>query len=149
MLIDQHSSFFIVFHRKGQAMWKDLKNRAKLNIVYILIGLLVFVKGWVFFRERNFFFFPPQWTWLMNNALFDGLMMATGLGLIILALVPYQNNKLLGILLSLIAAMLVIIICIEWEHVIFASQIKLEENIASNLFIVAAIVWTARHLDKR
>ena len=85
----------------------------------------------------------------MNNALFDGLMMLAGLGLVLFSLTPYKSNKLLGFLLSLIAAMLVIIICIEWEHVIFVNQIKLKENIASNLFIVATIIWDARHLDKR
>lgn len=130
-------------------MWNDLFKRAKLNIPYIIIGLIVFAKGWIFFCERNFFFFPPQWTWLMNNVLFDGLMMLAGLGLVVFSLVPYKSNKLLGFLLGIIAAMLVIIICIEWEHVIFVNQIKLKENIASNLFIVATIIWDARHLDKR
>lgn len=130
-------------------MINDLKERIKNNIIYILIGFLTFIKGYIFFNERTFFFYPPQWTWLMNNAFFDGLMMLVGIALIIFAMIPYKNNKLLGFLLSLIAFIFVIIICIEWEHVAFAGQIKLKENIASNLFTIGTIFWAARYLDKR
>lgn len=130
-------------------MWNDLKKRAEYNIPYILIGLLIVAKGYIFFTERNFFFYPPKWTWLMNNALFDVVMILAGLALIVFSLIPYQNNKLLGFLLSLIAFMLAILICLELEHVIFVSQIKLKDNIASDLFTIGTIIWTARHLDKR
>lgn len=123
--------------------------RIKNNLIYLLIGLLAFGKGLIFFEERQFFFFPPQWTWLMNNAIFDSLMMLSGLALIIYTLIPYKSDRVLGIILALVAFCFVIIVGIEWEHVVFASQIKLKENIASNLFTIGIIFWTARHCDKR
>lgn len=125
-----------------------MKKRLKHNVLYILIGILAIARGLIFYTERQFFFYPPQFTWLMNSPWFDGAMILSGTILIIYIIQPKECNLLLGILLGIIAGLLVLVAIIEIEHLIFAGQVKLAQNIASNLFIVAIIMWVARHRSK-
>ena len=85
----------------------------------------------------------------MNSTYFDGLMMLVGLALVIYSVIPYRNDVLLGCILGAIVFIFVVIVGIEWEHVQFAGQIKLKENIASNLLTIGTVFWVARHWDKR
>lgn len=130
-------------------MLKDFVERIKNNSIYIIIGLFTFWKGYIFFTERTFFFYPPQWTWLMNNAYFDCCMMLAGLALVIYSVIPYRNDVLLGCILGTIVFIFAVIVGIEWEHVRFAGQIKLKENITSNLLTIGTVFWVAHHWDKR
>lgn len=126
-----------------------LLERIKHNDIYLLIGLLAIARGLIFYQERSFFFYPPQFTWLMNNKYFYIALMIAGALLIAYVLSDFYVNKILGTLLGVIAGILVVIVCIEIEHITGAYQIKLEQNVASNIFIICIILWTARHCSKR
>lgn len=123
--------------------------RIKQNSLYIIIGMLAIFRGLIFYEERQFFFYPPEFSWLMNSPWFDLTITLSGILLIAYVLSAWNNNKVLGILLGLIAALIALVAIIELEHFLLAGQIKLAQNIASNLFIIAIIMWTARHCSKR
>lgn len=84
----------------------------------------------------------------MNATWFDLTIASFGLILVIYVLIPYANNALTGFLLAVIASLIGLVTIIEVEHYIFADAIKLAQNIASNIFIICIIVWTARHRSK-
>ena len=85
----------------------------------------------------------------MNNAYFDCFMMLAGLALVIYSVIPYRSDVLLGCILGTIVFIFAVIVGIEWEHVRFAGQIKLKENITSNLLTIGTVFWVAHHWDKR
>ncbi|MBU5980028.1 hypothetical protein EFP68_01250 [Lactobacillus helveticus] len=109
---------------------------------------MAIAKGLIFYQERQFFYYPPQFSYLMNSPWFDLMIVAFGLVLVIYALIPYKNNALTGILLAVIASLIGLVTIIELEHYVFAGAIKLAQNIVSNLFIICVILWTARHHSK-
>lgn len=133
-----------MLHRK-----LNLHHQVKNNILYLIISALIFSKGLGFYLNRRFFFYPPQFAWLMNNVYLDYCMMLAGVVLFLYVCSQYSNNRVLGILLALITAMLAIITCIEIEHVIFAGEIEFVQNAISNTAIIGFILWTARHYSKR
>lgn len=128
---------------------KQLVYRLKANSLYILIGILAVVRGQIFYEERQFFFYPPEFSWLMNSPWFDLAMVVSGILLIAYALSSMKSNFILGVLMAIIAGLIGLVAIIELEHCVFAGQIKLAQNVASNLFIIAVIMWTARHRSKR
>lgn len=129
-------------------MMNTLRHSLKHNQLYLLIGLLAIARGLIFYQERQFFYYPPQFSWLMNSPWFDLTIVAFGLFLVIYVLIPYKNNALTGILLAVIASLIGLVAIIEIEHYIFAGAIKLAQNAVSNLFIICVILWTARHRSK-
>lgn len=126
-----------------------LYNQVKNNNLYLIIGTLIFLKGLGFCLNRKFFFYPPQFAWLMNNVFLDYSMMIAGIGLLVYVCLPSNNNFVLGVLLAIITVLLAIITCIEIEHVIFAGEIEFVQNAISNSAIIGFILWTARHYSKR
>lgn len=84
----------------------------------------------------------------MNATWFDLAIVLFGLILVVYVVIPYNNNALTGFLLAVIASLISLVTIIELEHYIFADAIKLAQNVASNLFIIGIILWTARHRSK-
>lgn len=128
---------------------KNLAYRVKHNSLYIIIGLLAIARGLIFYDERQFFFYPPVISWLMNSPIFDLAISFSGLALIIFVLSKSHNNKVLGWLMGIVVGLFGLVAIIELEHCIFAGQIKLAQNVVSNLFVIGVILWTARHRSKR
>lgn len=128
---------------------RQLLQRLNNNSLYVIISLLIFGKGLGFYLNRKFFFYPPQFAWLMNNVFLDYSMMIAGIGLLVYVCLPSNNNFVLGVLLAIITVLLAIITCIEIEHVIFAGEIEFVQNAISNSAIIGFILWTARHYSKR
>ncbi|MBW0437295.1 hypothetical protein KDZ21_03460 [Lactobacillus crispatus] len=128
---------------------RQLLQRLNNNSLYVIISLLIFGKGLGFCLNRKFFFYPPQFAWLMNNVFLDYSMMIAGIGLLVYVCLPSNNNFVLGVLLAIITVLLAIITCIEIEHVIFAGEIEFVQNAISNSAIIGFILWTARHYSKR
>lgn len=128
---------------------KTVLHQLKTNSLYVIISLIIFGKGLGFYLNRTFFFYPPNFAWLMNNVYLDFLMMLMGLILLWYVCSRVNNNRLLGIILGVIVALFTGITCIEVEHVIFAHQMEFVQNAASNMGIIAFIMWTARHYSKR
>lgn len=131
-------------HRLNQ-----LYHQVKNNILYLIIGTLIFSKGLGFYLNRRFFFYPPQLAWLMNNVFLNNAMMTVGIALLVYVCLSSNNNFVLGVLLAIITVLLAIITCIEIEHVIFAGEIEFVQNAISNSAIIGFILWTARHYSKR
>lgn len=127
----------------------QLYQQVKNNILYLIISVLIFSKGLGFYLNRRFFFYPPQFAWLMNNVYLDYAMMIVGVALLVYVCQPSSNNFILGVLLAIITVLLAIITCIEIEHVIFAGEIEFVQNAISNSAIIGFILWTARHYSKR
>lgn len=134
-----------MLHRKLNHLYQQAKN----NILYLIISVLIFSKGLGFYLNRRFFFYPPQFAWLMNNVYLDYGMMLSGIVLLIYVCSRYNNNRLLGIVFALITAMLAIITCIEIEHIIFAGEIEFIQNAISDTATIGFILWTARNYSKR
>lgn len=134
-----------MLHHRLNQLYHQVKN----NILYLIIGTLIFSKGLSFYLNRRFFFYPPQLAWLMNNVFLNYAMMTVGIALLVYVCLPSNNNFVLGVLLAIITVLLAIITCIEIEHVIFAGEIELVQNVISNSAIIGFILWTARHYSKR
>ena len=134
-----------MLHHRLNQLYHQVKN----NILYLIIGTLIFSKGLGFYLNHRFFFYPPQLAWLMNNVFLNYTMMTVGIALLVYVCLPSNNNFVLGVLLAIITVLLAIITCIEIEHVIFAGEIEFVQNVISNSAIIGFILWTARHCSKR
>lgn len=127
----------------------QLLHQLRANTPYLIISLMIFFKGLGFCLNRRFFFYPPNFVWLMNNVFLDYSMMVAGVALLVYICSRYNNNRVLGVILGVITALIAIITSIEIEHVVFAGEIEFIQNAVSNTAIIWFILWTARHFSKR
>lgn len=128
---------------------KKIIKRLRVNMPYVIIGSSESLKGLLLLTQRKFFFYPPSWTWLMDNPIFDGLMAILGALLIAYIISPSNRNKVLGLLLGSIASTQAIVTSLELEHIFFAGRIVFWADVLNEVISLAWIFWTARHFSKR
>lgn len=125
-----------------------LKQRLKANFVFIAIGLTIAGKGLSFMLARQFFTWPPQYSWLLNDARIDIFALIAGLGLVVYSLSSSHNRQLQGVLLGCCTAYICFITIMEVCHIIFVGQTRLLTTVVGNLFFIAIILYTARTQHK-
>ncbi|MCH3904133.1 MAG: hypothetical protein LKE17_00050 [Lactobacillus sp.] len=132
----------------------QLLANCKKNQLYIIIGLAVAANGgclWIdkLLAKHGYFFWPPQWAWLMNDDGFDAIAVIAGVGLIIYALMNAHNNAVSGILLGTCAAFMTLVALVELGHALFAGQFRMLNTIIGDVFIVLIILYTARNRNTK
>ena len=105
-------------------MLKQLFHNLKYNAWYVIIGAVTTAIGYDLLTNEHFFFWPPQYSSLMNDDRFDVITLCIGLGLIIYSAVGKHTNRIISMLLGLAAANYTIIAVILWMHMQFAGQYK-------------------------
>lgn len=127
---------------------KQVINRLKVNVPYIAIGLLTLLKGLAFFEaKRPPFYYPPSFKGIMNSPIFYGAFIVAGFLLIVYILSSYNNVKITGVLISIIAGLTAVLCMIELEHFLFLGDFGTQ--LACNLLNLYFILWIARHFSKR
>lgn len=116
----------------------------RLNSWYSIIGFLVTAVGIALWSNEHYFFWPPQYTSLMNDDRIDAIATLVGIGLIIYALTGMHNNWIIGVLLGIAASFITIIAVAFYIHTFLAGYSKMTLPLIFAVIFVWIILKVAR-----
>ncbi|MBD5430886.1 MAG: hypothetical protein HDR41_00200 [Lactobacillus sp.] len=124
-------------------MLRKLLHNLNTHFWDALIGLGIAIIGVDLWTNEHYFFWPPQYTTLMNDDRIDAMAVLIGVGLIIYALIGKNNNTILGIFLGLSVAFMTLIAIAFWIHMTFARQSMLSIPLTLAIVFIIAILRVA------
>ncbi|TSO25279.1 hypothetical protein FOD82_08550 [Lactobacillus sp. LL6] len=125
-------------------MIKLIHNLLTKNSKYTNLGLAMLLMGLDLWSEPDYFFWPPQYAFLMNDNGIDGIAVIVGIGLLVYAGMNIHDNQVAGILLGISAAFVTMITGIEIMHMIFAGQLRMGIPAILGFYMVLNILQIAR-----
>ena len=123
---------------------KQLLYNLKHNDWYVIIGAVTIAIGYSLLTNEHFFFWPPQYSSLMNDDRLDVITLCIGLGLIIYSIIGKHINGVISVLLGLAAANYTVIAVILWMHMQFAGQYKFNVPLALCVGFILVILKVAQ-----
>lgn len=126
----------------------------KLNLsarnVEMVLGTYAVIKGLWLYSEKNFFFYPPSWTWIMDSSYLDIAIFLIGLLLLIFAVCETKYEPLATIRTNAIRVLLVMLgMIMLWlaslsiVHGIFTPDFRMAHSALGDLVIFVIIALTA------
>ena len=127
---------------------KALLVNLRRNFQYVLVGLAMIGNGTTLFVDRNYFYWPPQYSDLMNDQRIDMLMCLTGIALVILAMRNFHKIKhsemLTGLLLGLSAFLVMSMIIVEITHTVGAGEFRMSKTAVDDIILLIGIIYVRR-----
>lgn len=124
---------------------KRLLANLRRNFQYALVGLAMVGNGATLFVDRNYFFWPPQYSDLMNDQRIDMLMCFTGIALMLLAMRDFLKLKhsemLTGLLLGLSAFLVMSMIIVEITHTVGAGEFRMSKTAVDDIILLMGIIY--------
>lgn len=109
----------------------------------IIAGIAVAMIGIFLIVNREYFFWPPEWSSLLNNICIDVIIMVAGEGLVLSA---YFNNRFKlfkNISFILSGAVVLALSVTQIVHIIYAGQSRMIYTVIGDLVIFALILLSA------
>lgn len=128
---------------------KQLLHNLRGNEWYVIIGAVTTAIGYNLLTNEHFFFWPPQYSSLMNDDRLDAITLCIGLGLIIYSAVGKHVNSVISVLLGLATANYTVIAVILWIHMQFAGQCKFNLPLALCIGWILVILKVAKSRNIR
>lgn len=97
----------------------------------------------------HYFFWPPQFTSMMNDDRIDIIVIIVGAGLILYAMIGIHSNAVISILLGLAAAIGALIAFAFYIHMIYAGQRMLSIPLIFTIFFIAVVLKVALNRNTR
>lgn len=108
-----------------------------------LAGLSVAVIGIFLLVDRQYFFYPPEWSSLMNDMKLDVIILVAGIGLVICGLYNNKIRWLSAIFFILAGAAVLALASIQLMHVVYAGQFRMAHTIIGDVIIFILIIHAA------
>lgn len=96
-------------------MWSN----AKANRLHLILAVVMLLMGLVLLVNDNFFYWPPEWSMILNNDLIDTISIITGVGLFAFVLTGGTSKIADAILLSSSAFFITMFLVLEVGHALF------------------------------
>lgn len=108
-----------------------------------LAGLSVAVIGIFLLVDRQYFFYPPEWSSLMNDMRLDVIVLVAGIGMVVCGLMKNRIRWLTVIFFVLAGAAVLALASIQLMHVLYAGQFRMAHTIIGDVIIFALIIHAA------
>lgn len=124
------------------------RRRLSVKNLEILIGLFALIKGIWLLHDTQYFFYPPNFTWIMDNSIIDTLIALTGVVLIVSSLIASKTQTTLWINISkgclvIVGVVALLLLLLQLTHGLFTPDFRMNHTALGDGFVFVATYLTA------
>lgn len=116
-------------------MWRRLLNNINNNFEQALAGASIIAIGASLLFDRNYFFWPPEWTLFMNDKRLDLVILCLGLLIIIDSMFEKKHRGWRMFLLIVGMWTMWFLIAIQLAHAIGAGEFRMAHTVIGDAVI--------------
>ena len=116
-------------------MWHRLLSNLNENHDQTLAGAAIAAIGTALLRDRNYFFWPPEWTVFMNDKRLDLAIIILGLLITVDSMLIKKHRKWRMFILIVGAWTMWCLICIQLGHAISAGEFRMDLTVIGEALI--------------
>lgn len=117
-----------------------------LTILQGLISIWVVGIGLFLFSDQHYFFWPPSWSNIENDARIDTFIVLVGLALFLCTIFGVKNRKVIATLLVCCGAISLSMATLSILHVIMSNYWIMGLNVIGELILFSLVLLVAHYL---